>query len=75
MCSKSGKFSAEIEIQCRKLNLKMFPVRTDYVDGQIGSAIPHRLLQMREINYIVIILYKNLNVGKLYFQWMRAENP
>ena len=55
MCSKSGKFSAEIEIQCRKLNLKMFPVRTDYVDGQIGSAIPHRLLQMRKLycNYIV----------------------
>ena len=34
---RSGKFSAEIDILCRKLALKMFPVRTDYVDGQIGS--------------------------------------
>ena len=39
MCSKSGKFSAEIGIQCGKFNLKMLPVRTDYVDGHIGSPI------------------------------------
>ena len=40
MCSKSGKLSAEIGIQCGKPNLKMLPVRTDFVDGQIRSPIP-----------------------------------
>ena len=45
MCSKSGKLSAEIGIQSENLNLKMLPVRTGYVDGQIGSSIP-QLLQM-----------------------------
>ena len=40
MCSKSGKFSAEIGIQCGKFNLKMLPVRADYADGHVGSPIP-----------------------------------
>ena len=39
MCSKSGKFSAEIGIQFVKLSLKMLSVRTDYADGHIGSPI------------------------------------
>ena len=40
MCIKSGKFSAEVGIQCGKFNIKMLPVWTDYVDGQIGSPFP-----------------------------------
>ena len=40
ICSKSGKLSAEVGIQSGKLDLKMLPIRTDYVDGQIGLPIP-----------------------------------
>ena len=32
MCNGSGKFSSEICSQCGKLNLKMLPVKTEYVD-------------------------------------------
>ena len=39
MCSKSGKFSAEIGVQCGNVSLKMLPVKTDYVYEQIGSPI------------------------------------
>ena len=43
MCSKSGKFSGEIGIQCVKLSLEMLSVRTDYADGHIGSPISQLL--------------------------------
>ena len=39
MCSKSGKFRAEIGVQCGKASLKMLPVKTDDVYEQIGSPI------------------------------------
>ena len=41
MCNKSGKLSAEIGIECGKLNLKMLSANDRlYVDGQIESPIP-----------------------------------
>ena len=45
MCSKSGKSSAEIGIQCRKLYLKMLPVRAD-CRWTSRIAHPSQLLQM-----------------------------
>ena len=38
--SKSGKFRAEIDIQCGKLNLKVLPVNNRLCGGKIGSPIP-----------------------------------
>ena len=47
MCSKSGKFRTEIEILCRKPDLKMLLVRTDYVCRWTNQiAYPSHLLQM-----------------------------
>ena len=45
MCSKSEKCSVEIGIQCGKLNIKMFPVRTEYADTH-RIAYPSQLLHM-----------------------------
>ena len=39
-CAVRVEKSAEIGIQWRKLTQKMLPVRTEYVDGQIGLPIP-----------------------------------